>query len=335
MALSIRSSPHTTSVNNTGKIMRQVCLATLPALAISCYFFGWGLVINLVIAVSVAVILEATILYIRKYPIKLFLTDYSAVVTAVLLALSLPPYAPWWLVALGSSIAIILGKHVYGGLGQNPFNPAMVAYAVLLVSRPVEMSQWANGLGQHLTFVQTLSYKFIHYSTWSVDAYSMATPLDLIKHPELVKLSGLSSVMLSENLHAWQLLSLGYLVGGLYLWYRKTITWHIPLSVILSVSILSSVFYVLDPSVYASPLLHLSVGSVIFCAFFIATDPVSAPVSNQGRLIYGCLIGGLIFIMRSFGSAYPDAVAFAILLANFTVASIDIFTKPRVYGHKK
>jgi Na+-translocating ferredoxin:NAD+ oxidoreductase subunit D len=330
------SSPHITYNTHTARIMRSVTLATLPALVVHCYFFGWGTLINLLLAITTALATEALILKIRQLKIKQHLYDFSAITTAVLLALSLPPFAPWWLIVLGSMIAIILGKHIYGGLGQNPFNPAMLAYAMLLVARPIEMSNWASAnMHPQLSIGQVILYKFNFLSTNLVDAYTMATPLDLFKHPSLAQLNNLSVATLSYNLLAWQSLAIAYLAGGVWMLYKKIISWHIPLAVLASLAILAASFHTINPAVYAGLSLHLLAGSAIFCAFFIATDPVSAPVTNKGRLIFGVLIGALIFCIRSFGSSYPDAIAFAILLANFTVATIDHLTHPRTYGHKK
>ena len=331
------SSPHLFNGSSTAAIMRWVSLATLPALVLHCYFFGWGTVINVVVAIIAALVFEAAILFIRRRDIVYHLTDYSAVTTAVFLGLSLPPYAPWWLIVLGSAIAMIFGKHIYGGLGQNPFNPAMVAYAMLLVGRPIEMTTWAPAVmhGDYISFWQTISWKFAGMAQPLVDAYTMATPLEIAKHKELVGAGQLAPQVIDYNVIAWKALSLAYAAGGLFLLYKKIITWHIPVAILGGLFVLALIFHTLDATAYASVDLHLLAGASIFGAFFIATDPVSSPTTAKGKWLYGLLIAGLIYTIRVWGTAYPDAIAFAVLLANFAVPTIDQLTKPITYGHKR
>ncbi|MBX2808355.1 MAG: electron transport complex subunit RsxD [Cellvibrionaceae bacterium] len=337
------SSPHSLTQNNTGALMRWVIAATLPGFIALCYFFGWGIVINLALSCITAVACEACILRLRGRPVAFYLKDCSALVTAVLLGLALPPYAPWWLVLIGSATAIILAKQLYGGLGFNPFNPAMVAYVVLLISFPVEMTRW--GLAQDLLaqgqtlpeLTTTLQWVFTQH-TALLDAYTGATPLDLFKNAQ-----GLMAAQIYEQ-HplfsqarfagvGWEWVNLGFLLGGLFLLYKKIFTWHAPVSMLAALTLMAALFYDGGSSQSGgSPLLHLLSGSTMLGAFFIITDPVSSASSPRGRIIYGALIGVLIYIIRVWGN-YPDATAFAVLLMNFAAPFIDYYTLPRTYGH--
>ena len=345
MAFIRASSPHTHIANTTGDVMRWVILATIPGFIALTHFFGWGTLINLVLASITALISEALILKLRQRPIAFYLKDCSALVTAILLGLALPPYAPWWLIVLGTGTSIILAKQLYGGLGFNPFNPAMVGYVVLLISFPVEMSQWAipqNLLadGQSLpSLADALTVVFAGNSAL-IDGYTGATPLDLFKNQQGL----LAEQIVSDNSIfnqasfagvGWEWVNLGFLAGGIYLLYKRAFTWHAPLSMLAALLIMSVVFYDGGSSSSGgSPLLHLLSGSTMLGAFFIITDPVSSAVSTKGRIIYGAGIGILVYIIRVWGN-YPDAVAFAVLLMNFAAPFIDYYTLPRTYGHSK
>lgn len=343
MASLIASSPHLRGPNSTTRIMQQVLVATLPGLAALSYFFGPGTLYNILLAGLTAVAAEAAILKLRRRPIAFYLRDYSALVTAVLLGLALPPYAPWWIPVVGAFTAIVIAKHLYGGLGFNPFNPAMVAYVVLLISFPVEMTQWAAPLplvpdGQAL-MGPVAALERIFFET-PVDAFSGATPLDLFKHQ-----AGLTVEQIYQQeplFHearwgavGWEWVNLGFLAGGFFLLYRKIITWHIPAALLLSLALMAVLFYDSGSSNSGgSLLLHLLSGGTMLGAFFIATDPVTAAASPRGKLIFGASAGILIYLIRYWGS-YPDAVAFAVLLMNFAAPFIDYYTVPRSYGHAK
>lgn len=348
MSLISASSPHTHKPINTGAFMRQVIYATLPGLAVLTYCFGWGTFINIIWASVVAIGAEALILSIRKRSLQFYLSDCSALVTAVLLGLALPPFAPWWLTLIGTAFAIIVAKQLYGGLGMNPFNPAMVGYVLLLISFPLEMTSWLppqsvdSGATSDLGFLAALSAIFSgQIDGQSIDAFTMATPLDT------VKTAARNNEMLMDTLSGdiftslgafgvgkgWVWANLAFLIGGIYLIVRKIITWHIPMAMLGSLAIISSIFYFVQEN-HGTPLFHLLSGGAMLGAFFIATDPVSAASSNQGRLIYGAGIGILIYIIRAWGG-YPDAVAFSVLLMNLTAPTIDYYTQPRTYGHNK
>ena len=344
MALIRSSSPHLHKMNQTGRVMQLVLIATLPGLAAMTFFFGWGTLINVIWASLLAVGFEAAVVKLRNRPLGFYLRDYSAVVTAVLLALALPPFAAWWVTAVGVFVAIVIAKHLYGGLGQNPFNPAMVAYALLLISFPVEMTRWtapfvmvdADSSWSVLGLFDTLGLIFGGIDASQIDTYTGATPLDALRHR-----GGLTTEeawrqvpVLADGIGAWHAVAAAYFMGGVFLLYRKVFTWHTPVSMLLTLAVLSTLFFGFDPDGFADPFFHLAVGGTMLGAFFIATDPVTAASSNIGKLYYGAGIGALIFIIRTWGN-YPDAVAFAVLLMNLAAPFIDLYTQPRSYGHAK
>jgi electron transport complex protein RnfD len=336
------SSPHTHHVRSTASVMQWVIMATFPGFVALSYFFGWGTLINIVIAGITAILSEALILRLRQRPIAQSLQDYSALVTAILLGLALPPYAPWWIVVVGSATAIIVAKQLYGGLGLNPFNPAMIGYVVLLISFPIEMTRWINPVtlsadGQLPSLMESLTAVF--QNSAAVDAYTGATPLDLFKNQEglLTEQIYAAEPLFINSLLAgvgWEWVNLAFLAGGLVLLQKKIFTWHAPISMLIALSIMALLFNDGGSSTSGgSVLLHLFSGGTMLGAFFIITDPVSSAVSNKGRIIYGAFIGVLIYIIRVWGN-YPDAVAFSVLLMNFAAPFIDYYTVPRTYGHK-
>jgi electron transport complex protein RnfD len=337
------TSPHTRSANTTAGVMRQVLLATLPGLAALTVYFGPGTLLNLVLACTTALAFEAGVLKLRRRPVMFYLRDCSALVTAVLLALALPPYCPWWVVVTGIFFAIVVAKQLYGGLGYNPFNPAMVGYVVLLISFPLEMSQWAAPAGaladgQSLAGLgETLSRVFLGTE---IDGYVAATPLDALRQSgsrTLADLYATDATLASGRWagNGWEWANLMFLAGGLYLIYKKVFTWHAPVALLASLGLLAVLFYDSGSSNSAgSPLFHWLSGATMLGAFFIVTDPVTSAVSNRGRLIYGAGVGILVFVIRTWGN-YPDGMAFAILLMNFAAPFIDYYTVPRTYGHDK
>lgn len=343
------SSPHGHMRKSTNQIMRQVMYAALFGLLAQVIFFGWGVVIQLALCVITSVIAEAVILSLRERPVRQTLGDGSAVLTGVLLALSIPPLAPWWIAVIGSIFAIIIVKQLYGGLGFNLFNPAMAGYVVLLISFPVAMTNWlpsSHNITIDLTMTDVVSIIFTSFTLegydmtqlkLSVDGISMATPLDNFK-TQLAQ--GLTATEITQSEvyghyagAGWEWVNLGFLVGGLILIKNGVIRWHIPFAVIISLFTLSLFSYALAPDQNLTPVAQLFSGATMLAAFFIATDPVSASTTNKGRLIYGASIGALIFMIRQWGG-YPDGVAFAVLLANMLVPLIDYYTRPTAYGHK-
>ncbi|MCL1126458.1 electron transport complex subunit RsxD [Shewanella surugensis] len=347
MAFKIASSPHLTQHNQTHTVMQRVLLCALPGVAVQCYFFGFGSLIQIILAISVALLCEAAVLFLRKRAIKSTLNDNSAMLTALLLAISIPPLAPWWVIVIGTCFAIGIVKHLYGGLGQNIFNPAMAAYVMLLIAFPVQMTTWVapNSIALHpVGLLQSIQYIFTHMPQASIDSYqlgvdgiSMATPLDTVKtslSSGLTMQESLQNRIFADGLPVgWLWINLAYLVGGLAMLKLKLIRWQISVGVLCSLFILSSIGFILNPDSHLGPLVHLFSGATMLSAFFIATDPVTAATSLKGRLLFGALIGILVYVIRTFGG-YPDAFAFAVLLANLCAPFIDYYVKPRAYGHR-
>ncbi len=342
MAFKQITSPHAHAAQSTSNVMQLVLWATIPGLVALTIHFGWGSLINVVLATVTAVVAEALIIKLRDRPLGFYLKDYSAVVTAVLLGLSLPPLAAWWVVVIGSLFSIVIAKQLYGGLGYNPFNPAMVGYVVLLISFPIQMTTWVTPLAllpegvSHPDLLDSLQIVFTGLSP--ADGVTGATPLDSFKYADglLVEQIYAQNPLFSEAGIAgvgWEWVNMGFLIGGLVLLGSKTFTWHGPIAMLAAIALMSALFWDGGSSDSpGSPLMHLFSGASMMGAFFIMTDPVSSAVSNRGRLIYGALIGLLVYIIRAWGT-YPDAVAFAVLLANFAAPFIDNYTLPRTYGH--
>ncbi|MEK8015645.1 MAG: electron transport complex subunit RsxD [Candidatus Parabeggiatoa sp.] len=341
MLLKTSSAPFLHQETSVSEIMRQVLYALMPGIVVYVYFLGWGIVVNILLASVTALTCEALMLWLRNRPIRPFLTDNSALVTAWLLAMALPPFVPWWVTVLGTAFGLIFAKHLYGGLGYNPFNPAVVGYMVLLISFPLEMTRWPalpSLSGYYPGILDSLSIIFTGQAMGglTVDALSSATPLDTMK-TELAQFYTVAEIQgnpLFSTFAAkgWEWIEGTFFLGGCWLIYKRVITWHIPVAVLGSLFLISGCFFLIDSDLNPSPLFHILTGGSIIGAFFIATDPVSAATSNKGRLFYGVGIGLLIYIIRTWGG-YPDGVAFAVLLMNMTVPTIDYYTKPRVFGH--
>ncbi len=320
--------------------MGMVLAALLPATALHLYYFGSGVLIQFLLAAGSGLLTEALATYWRGRHVRHAIGDLSVLVTAALLALSMPPLAPWWLITSAMAFAMLLGKHIYGGLGMNPFNPAMLGYAVLLVSFPRQMTSWlpaSGSRGYELNTQQTLQAIFAGQlpDTLSVDVLSAASPLAAVK-------SGLSLRQTMDEIfaqpvfgdfagHGWEWISIALLLGGILLLMQRIIRWQIPLGVLLGIAVPAMLMSMLDPGRHAGMLFHLLSGATMLGAFFIATDPVTAATSPRGRLIYGAGIGVLTYVIRDFGN-YHDGLAFAVLLMNLAVPLIDKFTIPRIYG---
>tara|TARA_B110000503_G_scaffold20552_1_gene30965 strand:+ start:82215 stop:83246 length:1032 start_codon:yes stop_codon:yes gene_type:complete len=336
MALLRLTSPHAHGPMSTQRVMQNVLMATVPGILVLTHFFGYGTLVNILWGSLVALACEALALKLRRRPLGFYLKDCSALVTAFLLCIALPPYAPWWLIAVGIASAILLAKQLYGGLGYNPFNPAMAGYVILLISFPVQMTAWAPPLGAADAlpgFWQALQACF---TPSLYDGITMATPLDVLKQNNSLLMEDLWQQNPQFGLFAgigWEWANLAFLAGGAWLLYQRIFTWHAPVAMLVSLSLLAALFYDGGSSASGgSPLFHLFSGATMFGAFFIVTDPVTSAVSLRGRLIYGALIGVLLYTIRVRGN-YPDAVAFAVLLMNFAAPFIDYYTQPRTYGH--
>ena len=339
----MNNSPFVRKPASVQRVMLQVLLALVPGIVAYVWFFGAGILVQIALASVAALAGEAAMLAIRGKPKALFLTDLSAVVTAWLIALTFPPIVPWWLTVTGTLLAIVVVKQLYGGLGQNPFNPAMAAFCLMIVAYPALMSQWPAA-GQ-LDFGTQL--KLIFGGLREVDAITGATPLDALRtalrsaaNPES-SLHGVAASHLMDG-PAFGLLggkgsewiALGYLVGGLWLIQRRIITWHIPVAFCAALFVCAGLLWGMRPDGFASPLFHLASGGAMLGAFFILTDPVSGATTPKGKLLFAAGAAVLTYVIRVFG-AYPDGVAFATLLMNILVPIIDMNTQAPVFGHKK
>lgn len=334
MALITLSSPHYHSFSKTSRLMAWVLLATLPGLVAQSYFYGYGTLLNLVWASALALAFEALMLHLRGRPIAPYLTDGSALVTAFLLALALPPFSPWWLTLVAVCFSIVFAKHLYGGLGNNPFNPAMVGYALCLIAFPVSMTQWA-GTEMVMTLAEQWHWFWLESVDGGIDAYTAATALDIMRHTKGLTLSEVASnnPQLALGLTASLWVNFAYLIGGLGLLATKVFTWHAPVAMLAGLGFCAGLFHLGEPDLYPSAWQHLLTGATMLSAFFIVTDPVSGATSRKGKLVFGVGVGVIVFIIRSYGG-YPDAFAFAILLMNLSAPLIDTYTKPKAYGHK-
>ncbi len=337
--MSFITSPYLLKDTSVSQVMIQVCIALIPGIAAYVWLIGPAILVQLVIATFAALLAEAAMLRIQRKPLAMFLSDGSAIVTAWLIALTFPPLAPWWLVFTGTVFAIVIAKHLYGGLGQNPFNPAMVAFAVCIVSFPALMSQWPS-VGLQMPLLEQIN--IILGFAPRVDALSGATPLDALKTALKLGDSNVDVAQLLANQdvfgnfagRGWEWVAACYLIGGLFLWQRKLITWHAPTAFLGSMTLIAGALWLYNPSQFASPLFHLLSGGAMIGAFFIVTDPVSGCTTPRGKLIFGAGAGLLAYIIRVFGG-YPDGVAFAVLLMNLCVPVIDLLTQPAIFGMKK
>ena len=338
-----REAPYLAPTANVAGIMQQVLLALVPAAIAHVWFFGPGLVFNLLIAAAACVGGEALMMRLRGRPAASALSDYSALVTAALLAFALPSLTPWWITATAALFAIIVAKHLYGGLGFNIFNPAMAGYVAVLVAFPMQLNLWvAPRMGdidyQFLSVLQTLQYTLTGNlpDMLTYDQVARATPLDAMK-------TGLNDLRTTAEIRSlplmgdfggvgWEWIGNFIAIGGFWLMIRKVIRWHIPLGVGAGLLIPAGIMWLLSPGTEPSPGFHMFSGAAMLCAFFIATDPVSAAVSPRGRLLYGAGIGFLIYAIRTWG-ADVDGVAYAVLIMNMAVPAIDRITRPRIVGH--
>lgn len=333
MALPRITSPHAKGPSRTQRVMLLVLAATLPGVVVLTWLYGAGTLINLAWACAAALGFEAAILRLRQRPVGFFLRDGSVLVTAVLLALALPPYSPWWLTLIATGCAVVFGKQLYGGLGQNPFNPAMIGYVVVLISFPVEMTTWpvphSVGLSaglQHILGIASLP-----------DGWTQATALDVLKVNKSLTIDELWSNPAFGHFGGIgsEVVNLAFLAGGLFLLHKKLFSWHAPVGMLGALLLMSLVFWNGSGSdSNGSPLFHLLSGATMLGAFFIVTDPVSSATSPRGRLIFGAGVGILVYVIRAWGG-YPDGVAFGVLLMNLAAPTIDYYTRPRTYGHRK
>lgn len=321
----VSPAPHIHGGDSVVKNMRDVLIALTPAYLCSLYFFGLGAFIVSATAVVSCVLFEYLIqVFVLKKENSI--TDLSAVVTGVLLSFNLPSNLPWWMVVIGSFIAIAVGKMCFGGLGCNPFNPALVGRVFLLISFPAAMTTWPLPGQFPMTYT---------------DAETGATILSLLKEGAADATSGATVVlpsyidMLFGNMGGsmGEVSFICLLLGGIYLLARKTITWHIPVSILLTVVIFSALLYSADSHTYMNPLYHLLSGGLMLGAIFMATDYVTSPMTKRGQVIYGIGIGIITVVIRTFGS-YPEGMSFAILIMNAATPLINHYVKPKRFGGK-
>lgn len=315
--------------------MQGVMLALLPGTLVSVMMFGYAIIINLAFSIVAALVIEAMALLLRKKPVLSTLADGTAILTAWLFALALPALTPWWVTVTGVAAAMLLGKHVYGGVGNNPFNPAMLGYAFVLISFPREVTAWTAPDWFHTRspdFIQSLTTTInptAHtHDGW--DAITMATPLDRLKQQSMTSLEDLSSQQLHGFIGAygWEWINLAFLLGGLWMLQKRMISWHIPFSLLATLALCYSIAWIIPGGQHLSPFYGLFSGAAMLGAFFIATDPVSAATSNTGKLVFGAGIGLLTYFIREFGG-YPEGIAFAVLLMNMSAPTIDYYCRPR------
>lgn len=343
MQFNTMSSPHLARDNQVSLVMAQVILALIPGTLAMWWYFGWGVLINIALASGSAILAEWIFLRLRGRDPVPAISDLSALVTAWLLALALPPLLPWWQTVLGATFAIVVVKQLFGGLGYNPFNPAMAGYVLLLVSFPATMTRWLppEMLTEHpLTLADSLRAIFdgLPPAQLSWDAITSATPLDHMR-TELSRNQMISEIRTSPvwgdfGGRGWEWIGNWFLLGGIFLIWRRVISWRIPVSMLTSLLVIAGLFWLVDPETHPFPAFHLFSGAAILGAFFIATDPVSASTTPRGQLIYGALIGLLVFVIRTWGG-YPDAVAFSVLLMNMAAPTIDYYTQPKVFGARE
>lgn len=321
--------------------MGMVILALLPGFFALTWIFGPGALVHAAIMVPAAILAESMILLIRGRSPASTISDLSSILTALLLAAALPPLLPWWMAIMGVLFAIILAKQLYGGLGQNPFNPAMVGYVILLISFPLEMTSWLppSGIeGATMGLSQTVQIILGIGEHQPLDTLTGATPLDAMKtaldqgftireSQEMVPVGIMAGA-------GWEWVNLAFLAGGLLLLITGTISWQIPVSMLVALHLTAFFFNTVDPANFTTPLYHLLSGGIMLGAFFIATDPVTASTTPVGRIWFGAGIGVLVYIIRTWGG-YPDAVAFSVLLMNMLAPLIDHFTRPAIYGEQR
>jgi len=343
------AGPHAHGRTSIGRTMGLVMVALIPATLFGLCQFGWPAIFLFTVTLVAALVAEAASLRVAGKPVRPRLLDGSAVLSGWLLALSLPPWAPWWIGVVGSLIAIVVAKHVFGGIGQNLFNPAMVARVALLISFPLEMTTFpgprpllfpdAPGVmdGLSVTFGSAMA-------DGRFDALTGASLLGHVRtelgqgltlsqiYPDGFGMAAGSTGVIAGSMGETSALLL--LLGGLFLIYKRIITWHIPLTMMATIALLAGVMNLYDPDHYAGPLFHLLCGATLLGAFFIATDLVTSPVSAKGQVVFAAGCGILVYVIRNW-AGYPEGVAFAVLIMNACTPLIDHWVKPRVYGRDR
>ena len=325
--LNISPSPHTHGKETTRKLMTGVAVALMPALFTSIFYFGYGAIIVTATSVISCIVFEYIIQrFIFRKPVSV--TDGSALVTGLLLAFNLPSNIPVFVIIIGSFVSIGVAKMTFGGLGNNPFNPALVGRVFMLVSFPVQMTSWPVPAG---------------FKTGYTDAITGATPLAIVKEglkngeplQQLMSQIPTPSQMFLGKMGGsmGEVAAIALLIGFVYLIYKKIITWHIPVSVVGSLVVFTTILWLVNPEKNANPMFHVLAGGVLLGAIFMATDYVTSPMNHKAMIIYGCGIGILTVIIRVWG-AYPEGVSFAILIMNAFVPLMNAYIKPKRFGEE-
>ncbi|MCB0556000.1 MAG: RnfABCDGE type electron transport complex subunit D [Phaeodactylibacter sp.] len=329
--LNISTSPHIVKGISTDSIMQNVVWALLPVALFAVYTFGMSALLVLVTSTAACVLTEH---FMCKYSKKKStISDWSAVITGLLLGLTLPPNFPLWMAFSGGVIAIALGKFIFGGLGYNVFNPALVGRAVLQAAFPVAITTWYPAFLPDRFFSVSVSTFTVPFMEPAIDAMTGATPLAAFKFDHVTtSTSDLALGLISGS--TGETCALLILLGGLYLIARNMMNWRIPVAVLGSVYVLSGILYLINPQVYPSPLFMLFSGGLMLGAVFMATDMVASPITPLGVVVYGVIIGLLVVVIRIWGGL-PEGVMYAILLANAISPHIDNLIRPRVYGTTK
>ena len=348
MTIATTSGPFTHKDNSVQKVMTTVLLALLPATAFDIYLFGWPALLLFAVTIGSCVAIEALCVALVDRPVKVALSDNSAVLTGWLMAASLPPWSPWWIGLLGAVFAIALAKHAFGGLGQNVFNPAMVGRTVLLVSFPVIMTSWV--MPHPLFSANAPSFSdaiAITFGGHMPDTVSAASALGYVKTQLTLGIPVTQSMAQVSQVPDLMDMALGYragsmgetsailiLLGGLFMLYKRIISWHIPVGVMATLFLMGTLFHFVDPARFTTGTFHLVSGATFLGAFFIATDYVTSPVSKTGQLIFAVGVGLLAWLIRTF-AGYPEGMAFAVLLMNGLTPIIDQYTRPRAFGRSR
>jgi electron transport complex protein RnfD len=341
----LAASPHTHAPVSITRTMGLVILALVPATLFGLVQFGWPAIFLFLITLGATIGFEAISLILMGKPVRPSLMDASALLTAWLLAMTLPPWAPWWIGVVGGFLAVVLGKQLFGGIGQNLFNPAMVARVALLTCFPLEMTRFLHPQPLFTSdapgFIEGLA---ITFGGQSYDAITGASLLGYVR-TELTQGLPLAEILSQVFDPVTALIgvepgSLGetsallLLLGGVFLVYKRIIGWQIPVAMLGTIALLATLTSQIEPNRYPDALVHLLSGATVLCAFFIATDPVTSPVSIVGQWLFGAGVGLLVFTIRTWGG-YPEGIGFAILLMNACTPMIDHYFKPRVYGRNR
>ena len=337
----VAPAPHLPARSTVRRVMGDVLVALVPGVIAQAWYFGFGVLVQIALAILFALFLESIMLRLRGQDQMPWMGDLSAPVTGALFALCIPAWSPWWIACIAMFAAIVFAKHLYGGLGRNIFNPAMVGYAVVLIAFPLALARWPSPepLAAHTLGVGDLLQTIFggHLpASQGFDTLSQATPLDTVKI-EAARGYTLAEIRVDPVFgdfggKGWEWIADWYALGGFYLLWRRVIHWQVPVALLGTTILLTVPAWIADPDVNPLPLQHVFSGGLMLAAFFIATDPVTGAATPRGRLIFGAGVAALTLAIRRWGT-YPDGVAFAVLLMNACVPLLDRITIPRAYGH--